>query len=119
MLVNTEGRFADDLGEAIARLVLKLPRAAVVDFPIDPAEAAAVAGTYEVTGVATLVVEAEGAQLFIHATGDPNRTRLQRQGDASYMVTGATAKLVFVRIGDRVTKLQYIVAGVALDGIRE
>jgi len=120
VLVNTEGPFAT-IGEDIARLVLNAPKPAIVDLPIDPAEAKAAVGSYAILGVGTLVIEAEPGkdQLFLRAEGAPGHARMQRQANGSYIVPEADVTLRLVREGDRVVGIEIDNAGMTLDGDRK
>jgi hypothetical protein len=119
VLANAEGPF-DRLGEDIARLVLKLPKPPIVDLPVEASEAAAVAGTYDAIGIAKLVVEADGGQLFVHADGANagERARLQHQADGSYVISDANTSITFVRSGDRVTRFDLNQGGVTVPAYR-
>jgi CubicO group peptidase (beta-lactamase class C family) len=120
VLVNTESNAADRLGDAIAREVLGVPRPEIVDRPVDAAEGAAVSGRYQLTGVdAIFVVVHENGVLWAGREGDPERRRLLRQDDGSYIVEEQESRVRFVRDdGGQVTGFQYIQGGATFDAVR-
>jgi CubicO group peptidase (beta-lactamase class C family) len=110
VLVNTEGSPADQLGETIARIILDAPAPPVVDLPIDPKQAAAAAGTYDVPAIGQrLAIEVDGAQLFLRA-GDA-RVRLRRQQDGSFQIPEAELAVRFVPGGIEVTQAHMVFPG--------
>lgn len=119
VLVNTEGNFADDLGEAIARKVLGLSAPRPQEQPTSTADAENVVGRYSVAGVGlTLVIEVEGGELYAHKEGGAARHRLVSQGGGSYALPDVGAQLVFEPSTGKAARIRYTQGGVAFVGER-
>jgi CubicO group peptidase (beta-lactamase class C family) len=115
VLVNTDGNFADDLGEAIARNVLGVPRGKPTATPV-PDDA--IIGHYDAIGVGiALIIERDAAgKLVAHKEGGEPRP-LVREADGSYTIPGR-GQLTFKRDGDRVTGFTYVQAGMTFEARR-
>jgi CubicO group peptidase (beta-lactamase class C family) len=118
ILVNTDGNVADELGESVARTLLKLPKSTAQDLAVSPEEARAVAGRYEAIGVdATLIIELANGKLVGHREGGEPKA-LQRQPDGSYTIPDRQARLTFHREDNRVTGFTYVQAGMTFEARR-
>jgi hypothetical protein len=115
VLVNTDGSFADDLGEAIARQVLAVPRAKVT-----PAQLSddAIVGRYEAVGVAIALIIERGADGKVVAHKDGGEPRpLVREADGSFTIPGR-GTLTFRTEADRVTGFTYVQGGMTFEARR-
>ena len=117
VLVNTSGGFADDLGEAIARAALGVPRIAPADVPLTAEEGAALAGRYTLAVASlTLIVEVRDGKLRAHKEGDPASVLL-RQPDGSFVAENG-GRFVFHRDSQRVTGFTYSIHGASFEAAR-
>lgn len=119
VLVDTDGSFADNLGEAIARAALGVPRPAVDDLAIPAGEARAIAGRYAIRGTdLVLAIEPGDGAMFARRGDASERHKLLRQRDGGYLLQGSEIGLRF-ELGDGpAPRLHIRQAGVAFEADR-
>jgi len=119
VLVDTEGGFADELGEAIARRVLAIPRPAERDLAVSASEAAELVGRYQLAAMGqTLIVEAQDGKLYARRDGGTARPRLVSQGDRRFLLRELGATLVFEPSAGRATTIRVTQSGATFEGQR-
>jgi CubicO group peptidase (beta-lactamase class C family) len=119
VLVDTVSSLADELGASIARAALGVTEPPLGDEPIAAADAAALAGKYDFPDVGLVVdITVEDGQVFAQNEGGARKLRLRRQGDGSYQIPEAKARLVFELEDGQVKRLSVTQGGLTFTGTR-
>lgn len=96
VLVNTEGVSAGGISEKIARVVLGVKDAPLVDLAVSAEEAAAITGTYDIRELGQLItISYEQGALRLGSVGKPGSLKMRSQGQGVYAVNEIEARISF------------------------
>jgi D-alanyl-D-alanine carboxypeptidase len=120
VLVNTAGVSAGAISEKIARVVLGVKEAPLVDLEVSAEEAAPLVGTYDISELGQVIaITFEQGVLRLGRVGTPRSRKMFSQGEGVYVVPEIGARVSFELEGDQAKRMVVLQRGSRFVGERK